>query len=146
MEKVSSDIYGSVGPATLHESRGQIRSERLPAMGLVSLPACPAAQANPPRPCSGLRLTRVDPSASPSASLRASAHRDDKKGCQRHKPPLCHKLEPVQARLESRHGKIFARLAGCGKKAFRTLPSLTVISPKGGELKEGNQFYRRVRK
>src|SRR5712692_6983460 len=80
MEKVSSDIYGSVGPATLHESRGQIRSERLPAMGLVSLPACPAAQANPPRPCSGLRLTRVDPSASPSASLRASAHRDDKKG------------------------------------------------------------------
>jgi len=28
-------------------------------------------------------------------------------------------------------------LAGCGKKAFRSLLSLSVISPRGGELKEG---------
>src|SRR5713101_8858282 len=32
------------------------------------------------------------------------------------------------------------------KKAFRTLLSLSVISPRGGELKEGSQFYRRARK
>ena len=32
------------------------------------------------------------------------------------------------------------------KKAFRSLLALSVISPKGGELKERSQFYRRVRK
>ena len=31
------------------------------------------------------------------------------------------------------------------KKAFRTLLSLSVISPSGGELKKRSQFYRRVR-
>ena len=32
------------------------------------------------------------------------------------------------------------------KKAFRSLLSLSVISPRGGELKEVSQLYRRVRK
>ncbi len=32
------------------------------------------------------------------------------------------------------------------KKAFRSLLSLSVISPRGGELKEGGQLYRRARK
>src|SRR5229473_2945052 len=72
-------FHGSVGPATLDESRRQIRSERLLATGLVSLPACLTAQANrsaliprlPLRLRSGLRLTGMT-----------------KKGCQRHKPPL----------------------------------------------------------
>jgi len=56
-------------PMTLRESRRQYRSKRLLASGCVSLPACLTAQANPRR-------------------LRASAHRDDKKGCQRHQPLL----------------------------------------------------------
>jgi len=30
------------------------------------------------------------------------------------------------------------------KKAFHSLLSLSVISPRGGELKEGSQFNRRV--
>ena len=32
------------------------------------------------------------------------------------------------------------------KKAFRSLLSLSVISPRGGELRKGSQLYRRVRK
>ena len=56
-------------PMTLRESRRQYRSKRLLASGCVSLPACLTAQANPRR-------------------LRASAHRDDKKACQRHQPLL----------------------------------------------------------
>jgi len=57
----------------LHESRRQIRSEQLLAIGLISLPGCPTAQANPPRLRSGLRLTRVDPSASLGMTKKAAS-------------------------------------------------------------------------
>src|SRR5260370_19434028 len=79
---------GPLDPPCCTKVEGKIRSERLLATGLVSLSACPSVRANPPRLRSGLRLTRVDPSASPSASLRASAHRDDTTECQHYKPLL----------------------------------------------------------
>src|SRR5713101_625988 len=73
------DIHGSVGPATLDES-GMQYPKRTASCERSRLFTCV-----PYRPGKSLR---VDPSASPSASLRASAHRDDTTECQHHKPLL----------------------------------------------------------
>ena len=51
--------------------------------------------------------------------------------------------ERVKAQL---HRIGFSQPSRLRKKDFRNLLYPSVVSPRGGELKEGSQFYRRVRK
>ncbi len=104
----------STGPleaSTWHESRRQNSKRRALCTGLVSLAGCPTGQANPPRLRSGLRLTRVDP----SASLGMTKQADRATNFYRRMTAWVRIRRRKSAAFDKRRYLCQASLAGCGK-------------------------------